>query len=565
MGSCTPGSKHYPIACLLALAAAGLPDSRAGGLLPSLHSKAPPLEQARPAGVPSDAELEAAGATIGEILIEPQPIFDPEEADDEARLFRAANRLHARTRPETIATQLLFHTGDRYSADRLAETERILRKERYLHDASVVPVAYRNGQVDVLVRTRDVWSLNPSVSFGRSGGVNSSSVEVEEVNLLGTGRQLSLGYAMDHERSATALRYRDPHLGETWWRLAAGYADSSDGGSWLFDLERPFYALTTTRAGGLSLHDDERVDQHYDRGDAVDEYRSRRRSTTAYVGRSSGLSEGWSRRWTAGFTADESRFEPTVDTVDPTRVPDDRNLVYPWIGFEILENRYEKRSNRDQIGRIEDVALGWHAGLQLGWADRGFGSDRDALMFRGEAARGIDFGTGDSLQLGAALGGRLESGVLAGTVLGASARLHHLQSPARSLYVSVQADAGYNLDADAPLELGGDSGLRGYPLRYTAGEGRWLFTAEERWFTDWYPLRLFHVGAAAFFDAGGTWGENPGGSPPIGLLRDVGIGLRLGISRSALANVLHVDLAMPLDGGSDISNLQVIVATKASF
>ena len=37
------------------------------------------------------------------------------------------------------------------------------------------------------------------------------------------------------------------------------------------------------------------------------------------------------------------------------------------------------------------------------------------------------------------------------------------------------------------------------------------------------------------------------------------------MSRSALANVLHVDLAMPLDGGSEISNVQVLVSTKASF
>jgi hypothetical protein len=553
------------MACLLMLATAGVPDGHTEGLLPSLRSRAPPLDQARPAGVPSDTELEAANATIGEILIEPQPIFDAEEADDDARAFRAANRLHAQTRPETIASQLLFHTGDRYSADRLAETERILRKDRYLYDARIVPVAYRNGQVDVLVRTRDVWTLNPGVSFGRSGGVNSSSVEIEEMNLLGTGRELSLGYSMDHDRSAAALHYRDPHLGDSWWRLAAGYADSTDGGSWQLDLERPFYALTATRAGGLSMLDDARVEQHYDRGDAVDEYRARRRLATGYAGRSAGLSEGWSRRWTAGFTADESRFEPSMETVDAGQVPVDRNLVYPWIGFEILENRYEKRSNRDQIGRIEDVAFGWHAGLQLGWADRGFGSDRDALIFRGDAARGFDFGPDDCLQLDGTLEGRLEGGALAGTVVGAGARLHHLQSPARRLYVSLQADAGYNLDADAPLELGGDSGLRGYPLRYTAGEGRWLFTAEERWFTDWYPLRLVHVGAAAFVDAGGTWGDNPGGSPPIRLLRDVGIGLRFGMSRSALANVLHVDLAMPLDGGSNISNVQILVATKASF
>ena len=566
MDSCEYLPRNHPVAWLLLLAAAAaVPAGRADGLLPSVRSRASPLEQARPPGVPSDAELEAANATIGAILIDPQDIFAAEEADEEARAFRAANRLHARTRPETIASQLLFHTGERYSADRLAETERILRKERYLYDASVVPVAYRDGQVDVLVRTRDVWTLNPGVSFGRSGGVNSTSFEIEEMNLLGSGRQLSLGYSMDHDRSATALGYRDAHLGDSWWRLAAGYADSSDGGSWHLDLEQPFYALTTTRAGGLSLLDDERVDQHYDRGEAVDEYRARRRLATAYAGRSAGLADGWTHRWTAGVTADESVFEPAVETIDPARVPDDRRLVYPWIGFEVLENRYEKRSNRDQIGRVEDVALGWHAGLRLGWAGRGLGSDRDALMLRGDAAWALDLGPDDSLQLGATLDGRLEGGTLAGTVLGAGARLHHRHSPTRALYVSMQADAGHDLDADAPLELGGDNGLRGYPLRYAAGEGRWLFTAEERWFTDWYPLRLVHVGAAAFLDAGGTWGENPGGSPPIGLLRDVGVGLRLGMSRSALANVVHVDLAMPLDGGSDISNLQVLVATKASF
>lgn len=565
MDSCAPWSNHCGLAWLLLLAAANVPDSRADGLLPSLRSRAPPLEQARPPAVPSDAELEAARATIGAILIDPQDIFDQAEADEEARAFRAANRLHARTRQETIASQLLFRTGEPYSAERLAETERILRGERYLYDASVVPVAYRDGEVDVLVRTRDVWTLNPGISFGRSGGVNSSSIEMEEMNLLGTGRQLSFGYSLDHDRSTAHLRYQDPHLGDSWWRLAAGYADSSDGGTWQLDLERPFYALTATRAGGLSLLDDERIDEHYDRGDAVDEYRVRRRLATAYAGRSAGLSDGWSRRWTAGLTADESLFGPTVDTVDATRVPDDRRLVYPWIGLELLENRYEKRRNRDQIGRVEDVALGWHAGLQLGWAGRGAGSDRDALLFRGDAAHGFDLGPDDTVQFAATLHGRLESGALAGTVLGTQARLYHRLSPARALFVSMQADAGYNQDADAPLELGGDNGLRGYPLRYVAGEGRWLFTAEERWFTDWYPFRLVHVGAAAFVDAGGTWGDNPDGSPPIRLLRDLGVGLRLGMSRSALANVVHVDLAMPLDGGSEISNVQVLVSTKASF
>ena len=50
--------------------------------------------------------------------------------------------------------------------------------------------------------------------------------------------------------------------------------------------------------------------------------------------------------------------------------------------------------------------------------------------------------------------------------------------------------------------LGGDNGLRGYPLRYQAGESRSLLSLGERFFTDFYPWRLFRVGYAAFLDVG---------------------------------------------------------------
>ena len=45
----------------------------------------------------------------------------------------------------------------------------------------------------------------------------------------------------------------------------------------------------------------------------------------------------------------------------------------------------------------------------------------------------------------------------------------------------------------------------------------------------------------------------------------LGIGLRLGSSRSSFGNVIHIDLAFPLDGGDDIDSVQLLVQTKASF
>ena len=50
-----------------------------------------------------------------------------------------------------------------------------------------------------------------------------------------------------------------------------------------------------------------------------------------------------------------------------------------------------------------------------------------------------------------------------------------------------------------------------------------------------------------------------------GILTDVGVGLRLGNNRSALGNVLHVDLAMPLQRERSIEALQFVIETKRSF
>jgi hypothetical protein len=49
------------------------------------------------------------------------------------------------------------------------------------------------------------------------------------------------------------------------------------------------------------------------------------------------------------------------------------------------------------------------------------------------------------------------------------------------------------------------------------------------------------------------------------LLKDIGIGLRFGNSRSGLGNIIHVDLAFPLDGDSSIDDVQILVETKERF
>jgi hypothetical protein len=43
------------------------------------------------------------------------------------------------------------------------------------------------------------------------------------------------------------------------------------------------------------------------------------------------------------------------------------------------------------------------------------------------------------------------------------------------------------------------------------------------------------------------------------------VGLRLGNARASFAEVIHIDVATPLDGDNSISRLQFLVTTENSF
>ena len=53
--------------------------------------------------------------------------------------------------------------------------------------------------------------------------------------------------------------------------------------------------------------------------------------------------------------------------------------------------------------------------------------------------------------------------------------------------------------------------------------------------------------------------ENPG------WLSDVGFGLRLALDRTAFGNVLHADIAVPLNRAEGIKSVQFLVKTQVKF
>jgi hypothetical protein len=329
---------------------------------------------------------------------------------------------------------------------------------------------------------------------------------------------------------------------------------------------RPFFALATRWSLGSALHDQERVDTMYDLGEEIDEFQHDLKAFELGGGWSYGTRERSAARLLVGVAGEDHAFRPTPEVPIPLLLPPDRKLVYPWIGWQRVEDDYREMSELNDMGRTEDISLGFNLFGSVGFAEQSYGSDRDATLFRVAAEKGWEPGGPGRLFLLEAGGStrREDAGYQNGQAYFAGH--YYRRNLEKHLFsVSLSALKTHNLDPENQVLLGGDNGLRGYPIRYQAGESRVVLNVEQRFFTDWYPWRLLRVGWAVFADAGRVSGQDPRATPSLGLLRDVGVGLRLSSPRAAGNRVVHVDLAFPLDGDASIDSVQFVVETKRSF
>ncbi len=520
----------------------------------------PPLPPAA-SSLPADPELVADGAVIGEIHVRTGDIFDPEMEDEDHFVFRLANRLHVTTRPRVVERKLLFSPGDPYDPRLLAETERYLRSQPYLYDATVRPIRYRDGRVDVLVATRDVWTLNGGVGLARSGGANTFQVNLEDSNFLGTGRKLEVKVADDPDRSSTRFRFVDNALFGSRAELRLWYSDNSDGHRRIFDLGQPFYALDSRWSAATLWISDEREEKLYSQGEVIERFQHETTLVEIRGGLSAGLVDGRARRWLAGYTLEEDRFHAGPETSGGDALPGVRTLSYPWIGFEIVEDGYVETRNMDRLVRTEDFNLGTELRGRLGWSSTAWGGHKDQAIFALDVSSGWAPGKHHTLLVSGAAAGRWGAGGSENVTVGGELRYFLRTFGRHRLQIALGADAAWDLDPERQLLLGGDNGLRGYPRRYQDGNRRLLLSVEQRFYTNWELFNLIHAGAAVFVDAGRAWYD--GGDAGLGVLKNVGFGLRLSSSRSARGAMVHLDVAYPLDGDTD--KVQWLLNTRETF
>ena len=510
--------------------------------------------------------LEAEGARIGAVRIVRNPIFDTGNPDESRWFYRAANRVHVTTRERVIAAQILFAEGEPVVAQSIEETERILRRNSYIYDVDIRAEPAGDGVVDIVVTTRDNWTLFPQLSFTQQGGQSEYLFGVQEGNLLGSGAELTLSIEDDGDRESSLIRYGNRNFLGTWWRFETGYRDSDDGDAQRLRLFRPFFSLDSRWSAGIDVTALEQEEPLFSFGDEVAEYRRDQIDGRLWAGWSRGLVDGWSKRWLVGLAVDDNAFDVVIEPNRVPVLPEDRDIRYAFVSFEAIEDRFVTATNFTRIAITEDVFVGTRYSATIGWFGSLTGADRDGAIVDLFAASSAGDPTKALLSWRAGAAGRIEGGDLRNGRFTLGAGYVARQTDRRSWYAAIESTIAHEADLDRPVQLGGLTGLRGYDRAYANGDARAVFTLEQRFITDWYPFRLFRIGGAAFVDVGRVWGDDVLGNADDRVLANVGFGLRLMSTRAASNRMVHIDFAVPLRRDDTVDDsLQISIEGKRGF
>jgi outer membrane protein assembly factor BamA len=498
------------------------------------------------------------------IGLEQLNVFDTTLPEENNAIFRFANSAHIQTKPEVIRSVLLFQEGDLYDPQKLLESERLLRQQRYLYDAQITAWLACEGDVHVNVVTRDLWTLLPDLGFSQSGGQKSTRLGFRETNLLGLGKRLSLTYTTDDERKGYTFIYEDPNVLNSRYTSRLEYADNDDGQMHRLAFELPFFATDTPYSYGFNVLRNQRTEPLYEQGKVVHEFATTTELKNIYFGLSSALSDAWTQRTLFGIQEDSESFAMTQQSTLP--IAQARYNRFPYVEMQWFENRFVKVRNIDSIFRTEDLSLGWNIHARFGYSPESLSNDESRYIYLFNASKALYLNSHSLLRFSAQLHGSLleSSGQPQNQVSTLNVQYFFNTSTMQSWYLNAEYQAIKNMTADHQLTLGGESGLRGYPAQYQQGNKKQLLNIERRYYWEYDLWQLFKVGGAAFFDVGKMTGSSLFNSQQ-GWLSDVGVGLRLAPSRANSTLMLHLDLAWPLSRSDHIDSVQWQFNVKNRF
>jgi hypothetical protein len=481
---------------------------------------------------------------VGKVTIRPLDVYSEDEANHGV-VYDFADRLHIETRASVIRKFLLFREGEPFRPERLAETERNLRAQRFLKSASVVAQPPHDGVVDIVVTTQDSWSIAPETQAGNKGGASQVGASIVETNLLGSGKSVAVRWDKTVDRTRFLVDYQDPTVNSSYWNARVTYGMNSDGFEHAFSLGRPFYAFATPWSADFEFDSLRQNDRLYLAGETIDRFRHDSTRMIASFGRAFDPNDERANRVVTGIRVARDDFSEESGTT----LPASRDFRYAFVRYERANNDFVKLNFINKDLRYEDFNLGGSYSIETAVSPRAFGMTANTFFARACASDGARLGDTSFMIPSFSLESRFDSLLGRGAANSvANATVNYVKRfdtdhPTATVARVTMTD-GWRLDQDVQFFADGLTGLRAYRLHAFTGSRSFIANVEQRVYLGREIAQLVSPGVVAFFDTGNaTYG---GASKLFAVKSDVGLGVRIGLPRSP-KNLIRIDVAYPLN------------------
>ena len=504
----------------------------------------------------------ASRLVFGRITVRTNDLFDLENKSENAFVHSAANALHLNTRQVTIFNALPFAEGDAFSEERMLEAERILRGKRYLRDAFVTPHRLCGNRVDVEIKTVDNWTLTPSVSFGSAGGQTRYSFEIQDLNVLGLGKEFTLRNSRSGDEQRTLFNYRDDNVLGSRYRFGVEISEVEGQQGYSIQGGLPFYAENAAHSWQVSAHEVSRSLSYSSAYGAVDipDYSLTSKVAELHVARRLPSSSLPFARLGGGVRFAQDQTGDQVSGQD-VQSESDYEESYPFLSAQWSESKWLRRQNFLGIRSIEDIDLGLSVSAEAGLIFKGLGNDEDALRLSLDLSKGWYAGasalhkfTFHQLQY-------FSNREVARKQISARYQFFRWLSDVDQLDLRLTAETQDGYSAFDNFAVGGADGLRAYPNRFQVGDRRVIGVAEYRHITGWSPWSLVNTALTGFVETGRAWSNGADADTLV----NVGAGLLLAPTRSSRAAVNRFDISIPLSSTENVDSFQIFIGSQINF
>jgi len=198
-----------------------------------------------------------SGKKIRNISIEKLNVFgtniNDHDLSEPKKLENLLNKTHINTLEFIIRKNLLFSEGDSISPLTLSDNERILRQLPYIDDARIIVIPVSDDESDILVLTKDVYSLGGSFSYK---GLEKGTVSVFEKNVFGIGHELGIDIPYDNNEPNSpgfGFHYRVTNIASSFISFNGYYLNGLGDLTYGLSLNRKLVSSATKYAGGISV------------------------------------------------------------------------------------------------------------------------------------------------------------------------------------------------------------------------------------------------------------------------------------------------------------------------